>query len=206
MSPRSAGLILKALRQPGVALRVGMSLAKGAWCKWWLPLRGIRFRAGRNLRVEGRLIVRGPGLVELGDNVIIGMRVTPWTYHRDAVIRIGAGTFVNGTSFGCERSIDIGANCILADARIMDTDFHSVRSDRTTPDAPVRVAPVRVADNVWIAAQVGILPGTHIGANSVVGFGAVCAGDYPADMIIAGNPARVVGPVPHPPGDEHSSP
>ncbi len=74
----------------------------------------------------------------------------------------------------------------------MDTDFHSVGVDRHDPTAPIRVAPVILEDNVWVAAQAGILPGTSIGANSVVGFGAVCAGVYPGNFVIAGNPAKVI--------------
>ena len=74
----------------------------------------------------------------------------------------------------------------------MDTDFHSVRADRHSAAAPIRVAPVILEDNVWVAAQVGILPGTRIGQNSVVGFGAVCAGVFPDNVVIAGNPAKIV--------------
>jgi acetyltransferase-like isoleucine patch superfamily enzyme len=74
----------------------------------------------------------------------------------------------------------------------MDTDFHSVRIDRHDPTAPVRVAAIVLEDNVWVGAQAGILPGTRIGANSVVGFGAVCAGVFPENVVIAGNPAKVV--------------
>jgi acetyltransferase-like isoleucine patch superfamily enzyme len=155
-------------------------------------MRGVRFRAGRNLRIDGRLVLRGPGTVILGDNVRIGMTVTPWTYSPDAVISIGSDSFINGTSFGCHREIRIGARAILARASIMDTDFHSVEVDRHHADAPVRVAPVIIADNVWVGAQAGILPGTHIGQNSVVGFGAVCAGEFPANVVIAGNPAKVI--------------
>jgi acetyltransferase-like isoleucine patch superfamily enzyme len=40
------------------------------------------------------------------------------------------------------------------------------------------------------------LPGTRIGKNSVVGFGAVVSGEFPSDVIIAGNPAVVVKPIP----------
>lgn len=54
------------------------------------------------------------------------------------------------------------------------------------------VTPWTYAADAVIAAAAGILPGTEIGANSVVGFGAVCAGRYPASVVIAGNPARVV--------------
>jgi len=175
-----------------VASREARAILKGLWYRVWSRLRGIRFQAGRNLRVDGRLILRGPGVVILGDNVRIGMTVTPWTYTRDAVISIGHGSFVNGTSFACCREIRIGDRAILGRSSIMDTDFHSVQPDRHSPEAPIRVAPVILDDNVWVAAQAGILPGTRIGQNSVVGFGAVCAGVFPANVVIAGNPARVV--------------
>lgn len=170
--------------------------ARGWRCKTWCRLRGIRLETGRNFRVSGRLIIRGPGRVVFGDDVLIDGTVTPWTYSEDAVISIGSGSYVNGTRFGCRREIRIGEGAILGDARVMDTDFHSIARNRHDPSAPIRVAPVRIADNVWIGAAVGILPGTTIGANSVVGFGAVCAGSYPSDVIIAGNPAVVIRPIP----------
>jgi acetyltransferase-like isoleucine patch superfamily enzyme len=185
-------LITRAVRQPHVAMREGWAIAKGLWYRSWYSLRGRRFKAGRNLRIDGRLILRGPGTVVLGDNVRIGMTVTPWTYTPDAVITIGDDSFVNGTSFACAREIRIGHRAILGRSSIMDTDFHSIRADRHRPESPIRVAPVELADNVWVAAQVGILPGTRIGTNSVVGFGAVCAGVYPDNVVIAGNPAKVI--------------
>ena len=120
------------------------------------------------------------------------MTVTPWTYASDSLISVGNDSFINGTSFGCYREIRVGERAILGQARIMDSDFHSIEIDRHRPDAPVRVAPVILEDNVWIGAQAGILPGTRIGQNSVVGFGAVCAGVFPANVVIAGNPAKVI--------------
>ncbi|HXE56833.1 MAG TPA: acyltransferase [Gemmatimonadales bacterium] len=173
-------------------------LAKGWYYKISYPLRGVRFEAGRNFRVEGRLIVRGPGRVIFGDDVRVGMTVTPWTYSPEAVIEIGDGTLLNGTRFGCQRSIVVGPRGILADARIMDTDFHSVHPDRHSPTAPVRVRPVILEENVWVCAQAGLLPGTIIGRNSVVAFGSVCSGVYPADSLIAGNPAQVVKSISEP--------
>jgi acetyltransferase-like isoleucine patch superfamily enzyme len=182
----------RAVRQPGVALRELLALFRGVRCRIWCRLRGVRFEAGRNLRIDGRLIIRGPGRVIFGDDVRVGTTVTPWTYDRDAVISIGSGSFLNGATFGCQREIRIGARAIIGRASIMDTDFHSVEVDRHRPGAPVRVAPVVLDDNVWVAAQAGILPGTRIGRNSVVGFGAVCAGTFPENVVIVGNPARIV--------------
>ena len=193
---RLARSILRVLEQPGDSARLLRGLVRGWQCKVWFRLKGVRFEAGRRLVVQGKLIVRGPGRVIFGDNVRIGMRVTPWTYNPDAVILVGDDAYLNGTTFGCQREITVGSNCILGTVAILDTDFHSTRIDRHSPHAPVRVAPVQIGANVWIGANAGVLPGTRIGDNSVVGFGAVCSGEYPANVIIAGNPARVVKPIP----------
>jgi acetyltransferase-like isoleucine patch superfamily enzyme len=185
-------LLRKVFRHPTRIVPVLLALGRGWWCKLWFPLTGRRFTAGRNFRVEGRLVVQGPGRVIFGDNVIIGMTVTPWTHHPDAVITVGNGTFLNGARFGCAERITIGARCIIGESRFMDTNFHSVEINRHDPAAPVTVAPITIGDNVWVAASCGLLPGTQVGTNSVVGFGSVCNGSYPAEALIAGNPARVL--------------
>jgi acetyltransferase-like isoleucine patch superfamily enzyme len=192
----SQSKVLRVLREPGHAARVLTVVGRGWRYKIWYRMRGVRFSAGRNFRVSGRLRVRGPGRVIMGDNVHVDGLVTPWTYSADAVITIGDDSYVNGTRFGCQREITVGPRAILAHARMMDTNFHSTHIDRHSDDAPVRVAPIRLGENVWVAGSAGILPGTTIGDNSVVGFGAVCSGEFPSDSIIAGNPARVVRPVP----------
>jgi acetyltransferase-like isoleucine patch superfamily enzyme len=183
--------IARGLRSPRRGWRVFWALARG----WRLKLTSRRLRAGKNLRIFGKLHLHGPGQVVLGDNVTISMIVTPWTYSPEAIIEVGGHTFLNGTRFGCQRRISVGPYSILADCRIMDTNFHSISMNRHDPSAPVKVSPIEIAENVWVAAQAGILPGTTIGANSVVGFGAVCSGAYPANAIIAGNPAKVIGTV-----------
>jgi len=159
-------------------------------------MRGYRVEGGRGLRLRAPLVIRGPGRVVLGERIRVGMKTTPWTYSPDAVISIGSGSFLNGTRFGCRERITVGAGAILAEASLMDTDFHSVQANRHDPEAPVRTLPIDLDENVWVAANAGILPGTKIGKNSVVGFGAVCSGEYPADVIIAGNPARIVRGLP----------
>jgi acetyltransferase-like isoleucine patch superfamily enzyme len=192
----------RAAKNPALALHELIALTRGHLFRLRCRLFGVRFHAGPNLRIEGRLDIQGPGRVIFGSNVRVAMTVTPWTHARDATIIIGDNAYLNGASFGCRREIRIGPNAILGRCFIMDTDFHSVRADRHTEDAPVRDAPVLLEENVWIGAQAGILPGTTIGKNSVVGFGAVCSGSFPGDVVIAGNPARVVKPLPALPDDE----
>ncbi|MEG0736913.1 MAG: sugar O-acetyltransferase [Longicatena sp.] len=52
--------------------------------------------------------------------------------------------------------------------------------------------PITIQDNVWIGANVTILPGVTIGKNSVIGAGAVVNKDIPEGVIAAGNPCRVL--------------
>ena len=189
-------LLSKAVQRPGRAIGVLWALWKGHWCKFFYPLTGRRFTAGRNLRVFGRLELRGPGEVVLGDNATVLGHATPWTYTREARIVIGDNALIGDTKFGCVAGITVGDDCVLANASIQDTDFHSTHVNRRSDDAPIRVAPVHIGDNVWIAQFAAILPGARIGRNCVVGFGTVCARDYPSDVIIIGHPGKVAGPVP----------
>ncbi len=193
---RSTRLLAEGARRPGRALSVGWALLKGHFCRLSCRLRKVRFRAGANLRVYGRLVVRGPGEVVLGDNVVVNGVATPWTYRPEARIVVGDNVIIGPARFGCVKEIVIGRDCLLGKAVLMDTDFHSTRADRRSETAPIRVAPVRIGNNVWIGENAAVLPGTVIGDNSVVGYGAVCMRDFPANVVILGNPAKVAAPIP----------
>ena len=56
---------------------------------------------------------------------------------------------------------------------------------------PYKKAPVVIGDNVWIGANVTILPGVTIGDYVVVAAGAVVTKDVPSGVLVAGVPAIV---------------
>lgn len=49
-----------------------------------------------------------------------------------------------------------------------------------------------IGDNVFIGMNSSIMPGVHIGNNCVIGTGSVVTKDVPDNMVVAGNPARVI--------------
>ena len=51
---------------------------------------------------------------------------------------------------------------------------------------------VTIGDNVWIGGNSVIVPGVHIGSNTVIGAGSVVTKDIPDWVIAAGNPCRVI--------------
>lgn len=52
--------------------------------------------------------------------------------------------------------------------------------------------PIKIGNNVWIGAQVCVLPGVTIGNGAVIGAGSVVTKDIPSNVVAAGNPCRVI--------------
>ena len=52
--------------------------------------------------------------------------------------------------------------------------------------------PIEIGPNAWVGGGAIVLPGVTIGENSVVGAGAVVTHDVPPDVVVVGNPARVL--------------
>ena len=53
-------------------------------------------------------------------------------------------------------------------------------------------APIAIGDDAWLGGGAIVLPGVTIGDRAVVGAGSVVTRDVPADVVVAGNPARVI--------------
>lgn len=86
----------------------------------------------------------------------------------------------NGIKFG--EDVLIGPNSVIISA---DHDL----SERAKWK---KEEPIVIGDNVWIAANVTILPGVKLGNNVVVGAGSVVTKSFEKNVLIAGNPAAVL--------------
>jgi len=187
--------VLKALKHPVLATQYLFDAWRGFHIKIRYEYILRRAKIGKKVRVRGKCIIRGPGKIIIGDHVFIngdGHPVTLFTHHQDARIIIGSHTFLNGPRFGCQVRITVGDYNILGDARIMDTDFHSIHPDRWSHNAEVLSAPVTLERNVWVGGGAAILKGVTVGQNSVLAFGSIVSDEVPANCVVAGNPARIV--------------
>ena len=89
-----------------------------------------------------------------------------------------------------ERNTDIGSGC-----KIIDNDFHPLPYSQRYPKEQldkVKKRPIVIGEGCFIGANSIILKGTTLGKNVIVGAGSVVCGSFPDNVIIAGNPARVV--------------
>lgn len=106
-------------------------------------------------------------------------------------ITIGDGCLMSpGARISASDEITLGNGVMLANgAYITDSDWHGLY-DRIDRDEEVR--PVILEDNVWIGDHAMVLKGVTIGENSVVGAGSVVTSDIPPNVVVAGNPAKIV--------------
>ena len=73
---------------------------------------------------------------------------------------------------------------------ITDCDWHDIY-DRSYASIGTP-KPVIIEENAWIGYGTIILKGSFIGKNSIVGAGSVVTGRIPDNVIVAGNPARLI--------------
>lgn len=57
---------------------------------------------------------------------------------------------------------------------------------------PVTFAPITIGNNVWLPWRIFIMPGTIIGDNVVIGANSLVSGTQPSNVLIAGNPAKII--------------
>ena len=119
-------------------------------------------------------------------------RLTVWSDQPEIDgITIGDHVLISpGVRISAANSISIGDSCMLAShAYITDSDWHGIY-DRSLP--PSEVSQVVLEENVWIGDSAIVCKGVTIGKNSIIGAGAVVTSDIPANVVAAGNPARVI--------------
>jgi acetyltransferase-like isoleucine patch superfamily enzyme len=115
------------------------------------------------------------------------------TLSKDAIIKLGyvglsGATLCSSTMIEIKDYSGIGAN-----SKLYDTDFHIIDPEgRKRNVGEVKSSPIIIDENVWIASDVTILKGVHIGIGSVVGAGSVVTKSIPPFELYAGNPAKKI--------------
>lgn len=155
----------------------------GAWCVNVHGKERIRLEDGTVCRGILRVEHFGAGRLSIGDMVYIG---------DDCII-------------SCADWIEIGRLTLIAHGvQIFDNDSHPVIATEREKDwkrilghmtdarTGIASAPIRIGERVWIAMNSIILKGVTIGDNSIVTAGSVVISDVPANVIVAGNPAKTV--------------
>ena len=116
--------------------------------------------------------------------------LTPFFTDFGRNIKFGKNVFININATILDRGgVEIGDNVLFAPNVSIITTNHPIdpKERRSTQSFPIKIG-----NNVWIGTGVIILPNVTVGENSIIGAGAVVTKDVPANVVVVGNPARII--------------
>lgn len=129
-------------------------------------------KLGRNVTIYPDCMFFGDGLIEIGDNV-----------------DIGNGTIIYSSKLG---GVLIGNNSIIAaQCYIIDMD-HGIMGGELIRNQKNTVAPIKIGEDVWIAAGCKILKGSEIGNGAVIGAQSLVKGKIEENAVAVGIPAKTI--------------
>src|SRR6266446_5801487 len=123
---------------------------------------------------------------KIGNHVLIrpGVRVTyPWNLTIGDHVWIGDNAILYSVA-----EISIGSHSCISQESYLCAGTHDYRE----ASFPFVSAPIRIAEECWIAARVFIGPGVEVGHAAVIGAGSIVTTNVDAETIVVGNPAKFV--------------
>ncbi len=146
----------------------------------------------RPSKVEDRNAILNQLIPNLGNNCTI---LSPFITDYGCYCSIGHDTFINHNAYLMDGGgITIGHHCFIGPNCGMYTAIHPMLAEERNQGLE-KALPIVIGDNCWIGADVTILPGVTIGANTIIGAKSVVTKDIPDHVLALGNPCRVIRPI-----------
>lgn len=136
---------------------------------------------------------------------VVNMLSTSWymklltSFLKSCGIRItGAPNYISSdVYFDNFHRITLGHDCVISKQVVFLTHDFSItvamKAAGRTPDTDVSIdGDIMIGNNVFIGLRTTLLPGTTIGENTVIGAGSLVKGHIPANVVAAGNLAKVI--------------
>ena len=124
---------------------------------------------------------------QVGEHVWI---VPPLTAAVGKYVSIGEGTYANmNLTLIDDWKITIGKRVLIGPNVTLCTTGHPIHPDHRMDG--MYSFPITIGDNVWLGANVIVMPGVTIGENAVIGAGSVVTKDIPPNVIAFGSPCKV---------------
>lgn len=145
----------------------------------WREFAKSKVESRLQISNSGTLIVNGYFSIYAGADIRIV---------KDGVLTLNSGYINDFVQIVCAKKITIGNNCAIArNVVIRDYDAHEIEGSIKNISEEIIIG-----NHVWIASNVTILKGVHIGDGAIIAAGAIVTKDIPANSLAAGIPARVI--------------
>lgn len=127
----------------------------------------------------------GGGSLKIGRNVTFRKGFSVMIDKKGSLI-IGDNVFFNNyCSLNANNSIEIGEGTLFGEnVRVYDHNHRYMNINIPIKDQGFSSSPVTIGKHCWIASNVTILKGVHIGDNCVIGAGCVIFKDVPKNTVV----------------------
>lgn len=124
---------------------------------------------------DSNFLLEQPIHIDYGDNVKIGKN------------------FYSNYNLTILDGVDVvfGDNCFIGPNCSFYTAIHPFDYNLRNKGLE-KAKPISIGDNCWFGGGVIVLPGVSIGSNCVIGAGSVVTHNIPDNVIVAGNPAKII--------------
>lgn len=150
----------------------GAVLFRLSFHNWYALRRGLLrmfgAKIGRGVRVRPTARIEIPWNLQIDDHAAVG----------DYAILYSLG------------KIHVGRLSVISQYAHLCAGTH----DHTDPSFPLLRLPITIGEDVWVAADAFIGPDVTVGNHSIVGARASVFSDVPPDVIVGGNPAKIIKP------------
>ncbi|HLR92705.1 MAG TPA: sugar O-acetyltransferase [Atopostipes sp.] len=107
-------------------------------------------------------------------------------------IKLEDNVFVNADAYFMDGApITIGSNTFIGPKCGFYTATHPENIEKRNAGLE-RALPITIGKNVWLGANVFVMPGVTIGEGSIIGAGSTVTKDIPTHSVAVGTPCRVV--------------
>jgi acetyltransferase-like isoleucine patch superfamily enzyme len=150
-------------------------------------------KCGKNTIFQNGVYIGYPKNVEIGNNCFIGRGSGFTSESLSGRLVIGDGVQISE-----KVGIDFTGTVVIKDNTLLSPNAKILSHDHGyDPHAEPNLYELTIEDGVWIGLNVLILPGVNkIGKNAILGAGSVVTKPVPENVIVAGNPAKVIKPRP----------
>lgn len=155
-------------------------------------IRAMCRTAGHSLQSGPGVILKHPETMELGDAVFLGAQ-TMIQGRYDGTCRIGSHVWIGPHAYFDARHLVIEDYVGWGPgAKVLGSSHTGDPIDVPIITTGLTIKPIVIGYGADIGTNATILPGVHVGANSIVGAGAVVTSDVPEYAVVAGVPAKVI--------------
>lgn len=155
---------------------------------------------GKNVTVNSYSEIDGYASEKIvfGDNVKIGsysklLSTSHFSKYGKGIVIGSNSAFGDFTHFGAPGGIIIGTDVIAGSYISFHSENHNfAEKGILIREQGVNSKGITIGNNIWIGAKVTFLDGSKVGDNCVIAAGAVVRGEFPANCIIGGVPAKII--------------